>query len=98
MTAMQERCRQCIRPQEQPALPIHVSGSASSGSSQLVGGVPPSSRGSGWSAVEPETPRVNVARLRRQQTKARPTPGGGGGGDHHLPLQNALEEQILMII
>ena len=33
----------------------------------------------------------------RHQTKVRPTPGGGGE-DHHLPHQNALEEQILMTI
>ena len=48
MTAAQERCRQCIQTQEQPSLPIHVTGSGSSGSSQLVGRVPPSSRSSGW--------------------------------------------------
>ena len=42
MTAAQERCRQQIQTQEQPSLPIHVAGSASSGSSQqLVGRVPP---------------------------------------------------------
>ena len=59
---MQERCRQRIWPHEQPALPIHVSGSASSGSSQLVGGVPlvPEAQDG---VVEPETPRVNAARL-----------------------------------
>ena len=48
MTAAQERCRQHIRTQEQPSLPIHVMGSGSSRSSQLVGRVPPSSRSSGW--------------------------------------------------
>ena len=36
-----------IQPQEQPTLPIHSTRSASSGSSQLVGGASPSSRGSG---------------------------------------------------
>ena len=42
VTAAQERCRQRITPQEQPGLPIHAAGSASSGSSQqLVGRVPP---------------------------------------------------------
>ena len=41
MMASQERCRQHIWTQEQPSLPIHVTGSASSSSSQLVGGVPP---------------------------------------------------------
>ena len=34
-------CRQCIWPLEQPALPVHASESTGSGSSQLVGGVPP---------------------------------------------------------
>ena len=52
---------QCIRPLEQPALPIHVSESASFGSSQLVGGVPPVSEAQDG-VVELETPRVNVAR------------------------------------
>ena len=64
VTAAQERCRQCIWPQEQPALPIHVIGSASSGLSQLVGGVPPVPEAQDG-AAEPETPRVNVARLHR---------------------------------
>ena len=41
MTAMQERHRQCIWPLKQPALPVHASESTGSGSSQLVGGVPP---------------------------------------------------------
>ena len=41
VTAMQERCRQHIRPLKQPALPVHASESTGSGSSQLVGGVPP---------------------------------------------------------
>ena len=41
-TAAQERCRQHIQTLEQPSLPIHMAGSASSGSSQqLVGRVPP---------------------------------------------------------
>ena len=39
-TATQERHRQCIWTQEQPGLPIHMMGSGSSRSSQLVGGVP----------------------------------------------------------
>ena len=39
-TAAQERCRQHIRPQEQPTFPIHLTRSASSGSSQLVGRFP----------------------------------------------------------
>ena len=82
-TAAQERCRQHIWHQEQPTLPIHSTGSASSGSSQLVGGVPPVPEAQ-EGTVEQETPRVNVARLHRCQNKARPTPGGGGGG-HHLP-------------
>ena len=64
MTGMQERRRQCIQPLEQPALPIHVSESASSGLSQLVGGVPPVSEAQDG-VVEPETPRVNAARPHR---------------------------------
>ena len=96
MMAAQERCRQCIQPQEQPTLPIHLTRSGSSGSSQLVGGVPPVPEAQ-EGAVEQETPRVNVARLHRHQTKTRPTPGGGGGGeDHRPPHQNVLEEQIQM--
>ena len=95
-TAAQETHRQCIQPQEQPTLPIHLTGSASSGSSQLVGRVP-SVPEAQEGTVEQETPRVNAARLYRHQTKARPTPGGGGGGeDHHLPHQNILEEQVQM--
>ena len=40
-TATQERCRQCVRPLKEPILPVHVSKSMGSGSSQLVGGIPP---------------------------------------------------------
>ena len=68
-TTAQERCRQCIRPQEQPTLPIHSMRSASSGSLQLVGRVPPVPEAQEVIA-EHETPRVNVARPHRQQTKA----------------------------
>ena len=78
MTAAQERCRQCIRPQEQPSLPIHLTRSASSRSSQLVGRVCPVPEAQEETA-EQETPRVNAARLHRWQTKAQLTPGGGGG-------------------
>ena len=77
--AAQERCRQCIWPQEQPTLPIHVTGSASSGLSQLVGRVPSIPEVQDR-ATELETPRVNVARPHRHQTKAKQTPGGGGAG------------------
>ena len=41
VTAVQERHRQCIRPHKQPTLHMHTSESMGSGSSQLVGGVPP---------------------------------------------------------
>ena len=85
---MQERCRQCIQPLKQPALPAHASESMGSGLSQLVGGVPPVPEAQDG-AVEQEMPRVSVARPHRQQTKARPAPGEGGGVDHHLPFQNA---------
>ena len=64
VTAMQERCRQCIWPLEQPALPVHASESTGSGSSQLVGGVPPVPEAQ-EGVVEQEMPRVNAARPRR---------------------------------
>ena len=97
MTAAQERCRQQIWTQEQPSLPIHVAGSASSESlQQLVGRVPPVPEGQDG-AAEQEMPRASVGRLCRCPTNARPAPGGGGKA-HHLPHQNALEEQIQMTI
>ena len=65
MMAAQERHRQHIRTQEQPSLPIHLMGSGSSGSSQLVGGVPPVPEAQEGTA-EQETPRVNAARPHRQ--------------------------------
>ena len=49
-----------------------------SGSSQLVGGVPPIPEAQ-EGVAEQETPRANAARPHRWQTKARPAPGGGGG-------------------
>ena len=79
MTAAQERCRQHIWTQEQPSLPIHVTGSASSGCSQLVDRVPPIPEGQDG-ADEQETPRVSMGRPCRHPTKVRLTPGGGGGG------------------
>ena len=98
VTAAQERCRQCIQTQEQPSLPIHVAGSASSRSSQqLVGRVPPIPEGQDG-AAEQETPRVSMGRLvHRCPTKTRLTPGGGGEA-HCLPHQNILVEQIQMTI
>ena len=93
--AAQERCRQCIQTQEQPGLPIHVTGSGSSGSSQLVGRVPPVPEAQDGTA-EQETPRVSVGKPHRHLTKVRPAPRGGGE-DHHPPHQNVLEEQIQMI-
>ena len=84
VTATQERHRQCIWPLEQPTLPVHASESTGSGSSQLVGGVPPVPE-TQEGAAEQEMPRVNVARLCRQQTKARPAPGGGGGSPPSSP-------------
>ena len=76
--AAQERCSQHIWTQEQPSLPIHVTGSASSGSSQLVGGVPPIPEAQDG-AAEQEMPRVSTGRLQQCPTKARLTPGGGEG-------------------
>ena len=79
VTVAQERCRQCIWTQEQPSLPIHVPGSASSRSLQLVGRVPPIPEGQDGTA-ECEIPRISMDRPHRCPTKMRPTPGGGGGG------------------
>ena len=62
--AAQERCRQYIRPQEQPTLPIHTNGSTSSRSSQLVHRVPPVPEAQDG-AMEPETPKVHVGKLHR---------------------------------
>ena len=84
MAAIQERHRQCIHPLEQPTLPVHVSESMGSGSSQLVGGVPPVPEAQ-EGVAEQETPQVKVARPHKQQTKARPAPGGGGGGGGGSP-------------
>ena len=95
MTAAQERCRQRVRTQEQPGLPIHTKGSGNSRSSQLVGRVPPVPEAQ-EGTVEQETPRVSAGKPCRCLTKARPAPGGGGGQDHHPPHQNVLEEQIQM--
>ena len=58
---------------------MHASKLTDSGSSQLVGGVPPVPEARDG-AAELEMPRVNAARPHRQQTKAKPAPGGGGGG------------------
>ena len=59
--AMQERRRQRVRPLEEPVLPVPVNESTSSGSLQLVGGIPtvPETQ---EGATEQETPRLNVAR------------------------------------
>ena len=80
VTAAQERCRQHIWTQEQPSLPIHAAGSASSGSSQqLVGRVPPIPEGQDG-AAEQEMPRASTGRPHRCPTKVRPSPGGARGG------------------
>ena len=96
VTAMQERCRQRVRPLKEPVLPVQANESTSSGSSQLVGGIsmlPEAQEG----GTEQETPRTNVARPCRCQVKTKPAPGGGGEEvGPHLPLQNSQEEQIQM--
>ena len=58
--------------------------STSSGSSQLVGGIPmlPEAQ---EGATELETPRTNAARPCRCQVKTKPAPGGGGGGGGSPP-------------
>ena len=76
---MQEKQRQHVQSLEEPILPVLVNESTSSGSLQLVGGVPPVPEVQ-EGVMEPEMPRLNVARPCRQQTKAKPAPGGGGGG------------------
>ena len=76
---MQERRRQRVRPLKEPILPVQAKESTSSGSSQLIGGVPTAPEVQ-EGAAEPETPRLNAARPHRWQAKAKPAPGGGGGG------------------
>ena len=63
-TATQERCWQRVRPLEEPVLPVPANESTSSGSSQLVGGVPtvPETQ---EGVMEQDTPRLNAARPRR---------------------------------
>ena len=64
MSATQERHRQWIRPLEEPVLPMPVNKSTSSGSSQLVGGIPtvPETQ---EGATEQEMPLMSAARPRR---------------------------------
>ena len=62
--ATQERCRQWVRPLEEPILPVQAKESTSSGLSQLVGGVPTVLEVH-EGAAEPETPRLSAARPRR---------------------------------
>ena len=88
MTAVQERYRWQIWTQEQPGLPIHAAGSASSGSLQhLADGVPPIPEGQDG-AAEQEMPRVSVGRPHRCPTKMRLTPAGGGGGSPPSSLEH----------
>ena len=60
-TAAQERRRQRVRPLEEPVLPVPANESTSSGSSQLMGGIPtiPETQ---EGATEQEMPRMNAAR------------------------------------
>ena len=64
VTAVQERHRQRVRPLEEPVLPVQANESTSSGSSQLVGGIPTLPEAQ-EGATEQETPRMNAARPRR---------------------------------
>ena len=97
MTAMQERHRQCIRLLEQPTLHVHVNKSMGSGSSQLVGGVPQFQR-----PRREQGNRRHPESMRLGHIDDRPKPDllqeEEEEVDHHLPLQNAWEEQIQMII
>ena len=95
MMAAQERHRQHVQTQEQPGLPIHAMGSGSSGSSQLVGRVPPVPEAQDGT-VEQETPRVSAGKPHRYLTKVRPLPEKEGE-DHHPLHQNVLEEKIQKI-
>ena len=81
---MQERRRQRIRPLEEPVLPVQANESTSSGSSQLMGGIPTLPEAQ-EGATELETPCTNAARPRRRQVKTKPAPGGGGGGGGSPP-------------
>ena len=70
MMVAQERCRQHIWTQE-PSLPIHAAGTASSGSSlQLVDGVPPILEGQDG-AVEQKTPRATCAETAQMPCKGK---------------------------
>ena len=62
-TATQERRRQRVRPLEEPVLPVQANESTSSGSSQLVGGIPTLPK-TQEGATELEMPRMNAARPR----------------------------------
>ena len=97
-TAMQERRRQCIRPLEQPTLPVHASESMGSGSSQLVGGVPPvpEARREWRNRRRPGSMRLHCVNDRPKPDLLQEEEEEEVG--HHLPLQNAWEEQIQMII
>ena len=64
MAAAQERHRQWVQPLEEPILPVQAKESTSSGSSQLMGGVPTVSEAQ-EGVTELEMPRLNVARLCR---------------------------------
>ena len=83
-TATQERHWQRVRPLEEPVLPVQANESTSSGSSQLVGGIPTLPEAQ-EGATEQEMPRTNAARPRRHQVKTKPAPGGGGGGGGSPP-------------
>ena len=83
-TTTQERCLQRVRPLEEPVLPVPANESMSSGSSQLMGGIPTLPEAQ-EGATEPETPHTNAARPCRCQVKTKPAPGGGGGGGGSPP-------------
>ena len=85
VTAAQDSHRQCIWTQEQPNLPVHAAGIASSGSSlQLVGRAPPVPEGQDG-GTEQEMPRASTGRPHTCPTKARPMPGGWGGSPPFSP-------------
>ena len=61
VVAVQEKHQQRVRPLEEPVLPVPANESTSSGSSQLVGGVPTVLE-TQEGVTEQDTPRLNAAR------------------------------------
>ena len=91
--AAQESHRQHIWPQKPPIFPIQASGSTSSRSLQLVGGVPPVPEAQDG-AMETEMPKANEGT--HDDAKPDQDQFQGEEEDHHLPHWNILKGQTLM--